>query len=336
MARPSNKLTKRDVDNAKTAGWGTARVCGCAPTTADGASAGSSSTPATARPPNSGWAARAGDNGVTLTERARRARSTCRRSRTTRPHGGEAQGGRGHKNRRTFAEAAEAVIAARRKTQWRTSATGRKSSLADWTRTLQGDCASFAKRYVDEIDVNDVKATVARFWDAGQYGSFRRALKRVELVLEYALAHGWRTADNPATWRRMQHIFPAPKQNGGASHAAVDWREMPAFMANLRAKETITSLALEMIVLTAARSGEVLDMTWREVDLSAATWTVPGSRMKAGREHVVPLSSAAMTLSRSSRRSRTRARASSFPARTRTRRSTTKASGRGRRGSPKA
>ena len=200
------------------------------------------------------------------------------------------------RSRHTFAEAAEAVIAARRKAQWRTSATGRESSLADWTRTLKSDCKPLAKRHVDEIDVNDVKAVVARLWDAGQYGSFRRALKRVELVIEYALAHGWRSADNPATWRRMQHIFPAPKANGGASHAAVDWREMPAFMANLRAKETITSLALEMIVLTAARSGEVLGMRWREVDLPTATWTIPAERMKAGREHVVPLSDAAIAL----------------------------------------
>jgi integrase len=200
------------------------------------------------------------------------------------------------KNRHTFLEAAEAVIAARRRV-WRVSATGREASFDDWSRSLHSDCASLGKLFVDEIDVTHVKSAVAGLWDTGRHATFRRTLQRVELTLEYCLAHGWRTADNPASWRRMQHLFPVPKQNGGTSHASLDWRQTPAIMAALRSsRETMTGLALEMIVLTAARSGEVLGMRWREIDFDNAVWTIPAERMKAGREHTVPLSSAAMTL----------------------------------------
>ena len=197
--------------------------------------------------------------------------------------------------RHKFGEAAKAVIAARQKAKWRKSASGRESSFTDWTRTLEVDCKALWDRHVDEIDQNDVKAVVAPFYNADQFDAVRRTLTRIENVIEYALASGWRTANNPARWKRMQHIFPTPEAKG-PSHAAVDWRDMPALMAKLRASSGMASLALEMMILTAARSGEVLGMTWREVDLDKAVWTVPAERMKANKEHAVPLSSGAMAL----------------------------------------
>jgi len=197
--------------------------------------------------------------------------------------------------RRKFSEAAEAVIAAKRKAKWRKSASGRESSFTDWTRTLEVDCKPLWDRWVDEIDMNDVKAVVARFWDADQHDAVRRTLNRIENVIEYAVASGWRTADNPARWKRMQHIFPAPETNV-RHHAATPYKDMPALMTKLRASPGMASRALELIILTAARSGEVLRMTWREVDLDAAVWTIPAERMKAKEEHTVPLSSAAMAL----------------------------------------
>jgi integrase len=81
-----------------------------------------------------------------------------------------------------------------------------------------------------------------------------------------------------------------------AHHAALDWREAPAFMAELAARAGVATRALTLVVLTAARSGEVRGMTWREVDLRAAVWTVPAGRMKAGKEHRVPLTPAALVL----------------------------------------
>jgi hypothetical protein len=79
-------------------------------------------------------------------------------------------------------------------------------------------------------------------------------------------------------------------------HAALDWREAPAFVADMARREGIAARALAFAVLTAARSGEVRGMAWREVDLDAAVWTVPAERIKAGREHRVPLAAAALAL----------------------------------------
>lgn len=93
------------------------------------------------------------------------------------------------------------------------------------------------------------------------------------------------------------HERSLPKQRAKVRHhAALPYDELPPFMAELRARESMGRLALEAAILTAARSGEVRLATWAELDLEAAIWTVPAGRMKAGREHVVPLSPPAMAL----------------------------------------
>jgi integrase len=201
-------------------------------------------------------------------------------------------------SRKTFGETAALVIAARQ-SGWRTSHEGRNASLTDWTVSLTTACKPIGAKFVDEIDVNDVKRVVAPFWDAEKHTTARRLLNRIELVIEYALAHGWRTADNPATWKRFQHIAPSVPNGGGKPHhPAVGWRDMPALMAKLRKVESTTALALEFAILTGTRSGEARGAKWSEIDWDSAVWTVPHERMKRGVEFDVPLSRQAVDLLR--------------------------------------
>ena len=199
-------------------------------------------------------------------------------------------------NRKTFAEAAERLIAERRK-NWRAAANdGRTSSLNDWTRSLTVNCQPISKRFVEEVSIDDVEPIVRRYWDSGRRDSARRVLKRIETVFDYAIAHGWRSAANPATWAVFKHRLQAHGPTGPKGHhPALDWRELPAFMARLRAGEpSMAALALELMVLTACRSGEVRGMKWDEVN--DGIWTIPASRMKRNREHETPLSADAMAI----------------------------------------
>lgn len=112
-------------------------------------------------------------------------------------------------------------------------------------------------------------------------------------VIDWAVAKGYR--DGPLAMAIIDKSLPRQRVKV-KHHAAVPYATLPAFMAELRAKETLGRLALETAILTAARSGEVRLATWPEIDLVAATWTIPASRMKAGREHVIPLSPQAVAL----------------------------------------
>jgi integrase len=123
---------------------------------------------------------------------------------------------------------------------------------------------------------------------------------RMESVLSWATTRGYRTGENPARWKdHMQNLLPMPSKIAKVEHhAALPYRELGAFMADLSRREGIGARALEFAILTAARSGEVRGATWAEVDMDAALWTVPGERMKAKVEHVVPLSAAALAILR--------------------------------------
>jgi integrase len=201
---------------------------------------------------------------------------------------------------KTFGEAAQEVIEARRKSKWRVNVSdGRTSSFDDWVKATTVNCKSIAKRSVADIGVDDIKPIVKPVWDKGHATSARRLLNRIEIVFDYAKANGWRTADNPATWAIFEHILQADGPTGRKEHhPALDWRETPAFMAKLRSlpEPSMAALALEMMVLTAARSGEVRGMLWSEVDLDAAVWRIPAERMKRKLEHEVPLSADALAL----------------------------------------
>jgi integrase len=121
---------------------------------------------------------------------------------------------------------------------------------------------------------------------------------RIESVLDAATVRGFRHGPNPAQWKgNLAHVLPArTKVRKVTHHAALPFDEMPDFLAALRGRSGMAARALEFAALTAARTGEVLGARWREIDLTAKIWTVPADRMKAGREHRVPLSDAAFAV----------------------------------------
>ena len=127
---------------------------------------------------------------------------------------------------------------------------------------------------------------------------------RIEVILDYATAKGLRDGPNPARWKgHLALTLPARRKVAPVQHhAAIPVLEMPAFMKQLRGMDGVSARALEFLTLTAARSGEVRGMTWDEVDLRNKLWTVPASRMKAKKEHRVPLSDAALLILESIKR----------------------------------
>ena len=119
---------------------------------------------------------------------------------------------------------------------------------------------------------------------------------RIERILDWAKAQGYRSGDNPAAWRgHLDKVLPKPEKVAKVEHhPAIPWKEIGAFMQELRTVHNLSSLALQFIILTASRTSEVLNARWSEIDLDAALWTIPAERMKAEREHTVPLSQAAL------------------------------------------
>jgi integrase len=197
--------------------------------------------------------------------------------------------------RKTFAQAAEAVIATR-SSGWRVSFEGRSSTAVQWAKDMVVDCAPIADRFVDEIVIEDIKAIVAPYWDRGHLDRARALLSRIERVFNFAKAHGWRTSDNPASWAVFQHISPQAPRGDDPHHAALDWRAVPELVQRLRASTAVGARLVEFIILTAARSGEARGALWSEIDFDKRVWKVPGSRMKKGKEHAVPLSDQAIEL----------------------------------------
>ena len=195
---------------------------------------------------------------------------------------------------RTFEQVAMQYIEAHA-ASWRNA-----KHRAQWGSTL----ASYAfpklgAMPVAEITTGDVLAVLRLVWKRAPETA-SRLRGRIEAVLSYAKALRWREGQNPAAWKdNLDHLLP---QTGKVArvqhHAALPWANMGAFMTELRQREGIGARALEFAILTAARSGEVRGATWVEIDIDAATWTIPGERMKAGREHRVPLSPAALALLR--------------------------------------
>ncbi|HEV7370819.1 tyrosine-type recombinase/integrase [Arenibaculum sp.] len=127
-----------------------------------------------------------------------------------------------------------------------------------------------------------------------------RVRQRIEAVLDWATSRDLRRGDNPARWKgHLENLLPRrAKVRRVQHHAALPYDELPAFMARLRAQEGVATSALEFVILTATRTSETIGATWDEIDLGKAVWTIPSTRIKAGREHRVPLSGAAMSILR--------------------------------------
>jgi integrase len=121
---------------------------------------------------------------------------------------------------------------------------------------------------------------------------------RIELILDWAVAHGHRPdGDNPASWRRLRHLLPdASKIAKVEHHAALHYSDIAAFMADVAAVDSLQAKALRFCVLTATRADETRRARWREIDLDTRVWTIPNERMKAGETFTIPLSDAAVEI----------------------------------------
>jgi integrase len=166
-----------------------------------------------------------------------------------------------------------------------------KNTLATYVSPVVG------KLPVSAVDTGLVLKVLEPIWTR-KPETASRVRGRMEAVLDWAKARGYRAGENPARWRgHLDHLLPAKaKVRKVEHHAALSYARIGAFLAALRKQNGIAARALEFLVLTATRTGETLGATWNEVDLGAKLWTISAGRMKAGKEHRVPLSDAALAL----------------------------------------
>ena len=192
----------------------------------------------------------------------------------------------------TFKSAAEDYIAAH-SAEWKN-----EKHQAQWESTLKNYAYPvFGKLPIAEVDANKVEAVLKPLWSRVPETA-SRLRGRIEAILDFATARGWRSGDNPARWKEsMKHRLPkVSKIKRQEHHPALPWQQIGAFMAELGTKNGMAAKALSFAILTAARSGEVRKATWTQMDLEAAIWTVPAEHMKAGKEHRVPLSAQAVAI----------------------------------------
>jgi len=150
---------------------------------------------------------------------------------------------------------------------------------------------------VQAIDVALVMKVLEPIWTT-KPETATRIRGRIESVLNWAKARGYRTGENPALWKgHLDNLLPARSKIAKVKHhAALPYDQISQFIDALRGQDGIAPLALEFAILTAARTGEIIGARWREMDLAAKVWTVPAVRMKSGREHRVPLSADALVV----------------------------------------
>lgn len=167
---------------------------------------------------------------------------------------------------------------------------------AQWLMTLTTYAAAIRATPIDKVDTAAVLKVLQPIW-VEKPETASRLRGRIEKVLDAAKAKGFRSGENPARWRgHLDHLLPKRQVLSRGHHAAMPIDETPAFLADVRKRDTVAAWALEFCILTAARSGEVLGATWDEIDVAGRIWIVPRERMKASREHRVPLSGSAIAV----------------------------------------
>jgi len=167
-----------------------------------------------------------------------------------------------------------------------------------WANTLKAYAfPTIGDLPVQEITTQHVIDVLAPIW-ATVPETASRVRMRIEAVLNSAKAMGWRSGENPAIWRgNLDAVLPKrSKVRTVRHHPALNWRDATLFMSDLRKCDGFSAKALEFLILTAARSGEVRNARWGEIDFDLKLWVIPASRMKAGREHRVPLSQDSLSL----------------------------------------
>lgn len=208
----------------------------------------------------------------------------------------------------TFRECAERYLAAngdewrnaKHREQWASSLTTYVDPIVGDLPVDQIDTKLILKVFEQPVDADPKRGLPGgTFWNSRR-NSAMRVRGRVERILAWATVPGYRTGDNPARWQgHLSEVLAHDKKKAAAQvehHSALAYKQMPTFMAELRTREGVAARALEFLILTAARTGEVRGARWSEIDFDAATWTVPAERMKGGIEHKVPLTPTAIAL----------------------------------------
>lgn len=192
----------------------------------------------------------------------------------------------------TFSQAASAFLEAKSH-EWKNA-----KHAGQWETTL----ATYAYPFFGQLPVASVDTALvvkclSAIWST-KNETASRLRGRIESVLDWATVSGYRQGDNPARWRgHLDKLLAKPsKVQKVEHHAALPFTEIAAFMLDLRGREGSGARALEFAILTAGRSGEVRGATWSEIDLTTGVWTIPAERMKADKEHRIPLSDAALAL----------------------------------------
>lgn len=191
---------------------------------------------------------------------------------------------------KTFADCMEDLISAK-ESEWTNS-----KHADQWKMTLREYAKPLHAMPVADIVMGDVKDCLLPHWQE-RPETADRLRSRIQAVIDYAIAHEWRTAGNPARWKGLlDKVMPKRQKLTRGHHAALDYNEAPAMIAGLRQSVGIAARAVEFIALTASRTGEARGALFSEVDVKAKTWTCPPERMKIPKEHVVPLSERALEI----------------------------------------
>lgn len=192
----------------------------------------------------------------------------------------------------TFAECVKSTINAKR-AEWKNA-----KHADQWRNTLESYANPvIGKMPVDQVDLPHIERILAPLWNT-KTETASRLRARIEAVLDWATVSRHRRGDNPARWKGNLDVLLAKpnKVRKVEHHAAMPVEAMHHFIADLRTRDGMAARALEFLILTAVRSGEVRGATWDEIDMEARIWTIPGERMKAGKEHRVPLNARALEI----------------------------------------
>ena len=191
----------------------------------------------------------------------------------------------------TFDEVAAAYLRAHA-ASWRNA-----KHRQQWENTLATYASpTLGKLPVASVNVDDITNVLEPIWQE-KTETASRLRGRIESVLDFATARGWRSGENPARWKgHLDNLFPSRSKVAAVEHhAALPWQQIGAFWADLAKQEGTSALALRFLILTATRTNETLCARWCEIDLAEKLWTIPAERMKMKREHRVPLSDAALS-----------------------------------------
>ena len=193
----------------------------------------------------------------------------------------------------TFGELADQHIDAMQ-SQWRNP-----KHVAQWRTTLSVDAKSIRNKPVDQIGTEDVLGVLEPIWQL-KPETASRIRGRIEAVLAAATARGFRVGANPALWRNhLDRLLPAQPSSSRSHHGAMAYNEIHELIKQLQDNGSVSALALEFLILNASRTSEVLLAQWSEIDFEQSVWIIPWQRMKAKREHRVPLANRSIEILKS-------------------------------------